>query len=87
MMATSSPLIQPTKSHAIANDLRALLGSTKVKDDVSTITAYAVDASIYRIPPQAVVLVDNAVFPPNRHGRFPLGAKLQGGDPHFIARL
>ncbi|HBR51297.1 MAG TPA: FAD-binding oxidoreductase [Nitrospira sp.] len=59
MTATSSPLIQPTKSHAIANDLRALLGSTKVKDDVSTITAYAVDASIYRIPPQAVVLVES----------------------------
>ena len=58
-MAPSSPLIQPTKSHAIANDLRALLGSTKVKDDVPTITAYAVDASIYRIPPQAVVLVES----------------------------
>ena len=58
-MAPSSPLIQPTKSKAIANDLRALLGSTKVKDDVSTITAYAVDASIYRIPPQAVVLVES----------------------------
>ena len=58
-MAPSSPLIQPTKSHAIANDLRALLGSSKVKDDVPTITAYAVDASIYRIPPQAVVLVES----------------------------
>ncbi|HEX6728145.1 MAG TPA: FAD-linked oxidase C-terminal domain-containing protein, partial [Nitrospira sp.] len=58
-MTTSSPLIQPTKAHAVPKDLRALLGSEKVKDDVSTITAYAVDAGIYRIPPQAVVLVES----------------------------
>ncbi len=58
-MATSSPLIQPTKSRAVGNDLRALLGSGKVKDDGPTLTAYAVDASIYRIPPQAVVLVES----------------------------
>jgi FAD/FMN-containing dehydrogenase/Fe-S oxidoreductase len=58
-MATSSPLIQPTKSRAVGNDLRALLGSEKVKDDGPTLTAYAVDASIYRIPPQAVVLVES----------------------------
>ncbi|HMS83693.1 MAG TPA: FAD-binding and (Fe-S)-binding domain-containing protein [Nitrospira sp.] len=55
----SPTLIQPTKSRAVANDLRALLGSSKVKDDLPTITAYAVDASIYRIPPQAVVLVES----------------------------
>jgi FAD/FMN-containing dehydrogenase/Fe-S oxidoreductase len=55
----SSTLIQPTRSRAIADDLRALLGSLKVKDDLPTITAYAVDASIYRIPPQAVVLVES----------------------------
>jgi FAD/FMN-containing dehydrogenase/Fe-S oxidoreductase len=36
-----------------------LLGTEKVKDDIPTITAYAVDASIYRIPPQAVVLVES----------------------------
>jgi FAD/FMN-containing dehydrogenase/Fe-S oxidoreductase len=58
-MSTASPLIRPTKSHAVANDLRALLGSEKVKDDGPTLTAYAVDASIYRIPPQAVVLVES----------------------------
>jgi len=57
--APSSPLIQPTKSRAVAHDLRALLGFSKVKDDLPTITAYAVDASIYRIPPQAVVLVES----------------------------
>ncbi len=55
----SPTLILPTKSHAVANDLRALLGAGKVRDDPPTITAYAVDASIYRIPPQAVVLVES----------------------------
>ncbi len=58
-MTASSTLIQPTRTHAVARDLRALLGAEKVKDDVPTITAYAVDASIYRIPPQAVVLVES----------------------------
>ena len=58
-MTAPSPLILPTKAHAIAHDLRALLGTEKVKDDAPTITAYAVDASIYRIPPQAVVLVES----------------------------
>ena len=58
-MTAPSPLILPTRAHAIAHDLRALLGTEKVKDDAPTITAYAVDASIYRIPPQAVVLVES----------------------------
>ena len=58
-MTAPSPLIFPTRAHAIAHDLRALLGTEKVKDDAPTITAYAVDASIYRIPPQAVVLVES----------------------------
>jgi FAD/FMN-containing dehydrogenase/Fe-S oxidoreductase len=58
-MTASSTLILPTSTHAVARDLRALLGAEKVKDDVPTITAYAVDASIYRIPPQAVVLVES----------------------------
>lgn len=52
-------LILPARSRAIANDLRASLGAEKVKDDMPTITAYAVDASIYRIPPQVVVLVES----------------------------
>lgn len=58
-MGRSSPLIQPTRGNAVAKDLRTLLGSEKVLDDMPTITAYAVDASIYRIPPQAVVLVES----------------------------
>ena len=56
---TAPTLILPERSHAIAADLRAQLGSEKVKDDVPTLTAYAVDASIYRMVPKAVVLVES----------------------------
>src|SRR4249920_81102 len=56
---TAPTLILPERSHAIASDLRAALGIDKVKDDYSTLTAYAVDASIYRIVPKAVVLVES----------------------------
>ena len=56
---TAPTLILPERSHAIASDLRAALGAEKVKDDYSTLTAYAVDASIYRMQPKAVVLVES----------------------------
>ena len=56
---TAPTLILPERSHAIASDLRAMIGVDKVKDDYSTLTAYAVDASIYRIAPRAVVLVES----------------------------
>jgi FAD/FMN-containing dehydrogenase/Fe-S oxidoreductase len=56
---TAPTLILPERSHAIASDLRATLGADKVKDDYSTLTAYAVDASIYRMQPKAVVLVES----------------------------
>lgn len=59
MATSSSLLIQPTRSRVVAKDLRALLGTGKVLDDGPALTAYAVDASIYRIPPQAVVLVES----------------------------
>ncbi len=59
MTTTASPLIQPDRSRAIAADLKALLGSHKVKDDGPALTAYAVDASIYRMVPQAIVLVES----------------------------
>lgn len=49
-------LILPEKRHAVAADLRRLLGTEQVRDDGPTRTAYAVDASIYRVLPQAVVL-------------------------------
>src|SRR5215212_320936 len=52
-------LILPERSRAIAADLRAKLGAHKVKDDGPTLTAYAVDASIYRMLPTAVVLVES----------------------------
>ena len=52
-------LILPDRSRAVARDLRHLLGSDLVKDDGPTKTAYAVDASIYRMEPQAVVLVES----------------------------
>ena len=53
------PLILPQKSSPVAADLRHLLGSEKVKNDAPSLTAYAVDASIYRMTPQAVVLVES----------------------------
>ena len=56
---TAPTLILPERSRAIASDLRAAVGVDKVKDDYSTLTAYAVDASIYRMAPQAVVLVES----------------------------
>ncbi len=53
------PLILPERTRAVAADLRRLVGPDKVRDDFPTLTAYAVDASIYRVTPQAVVLVDS----------------------------
>ena len=53
------PLIMPDASRAVVSDLRRLIGADLVKDDGPTKTAYAVDASIYRITPQAVVLVES----------------------------
>ena len=55
---TAPTLILPDRSHAIASDLCAMIGAEKVKDDYSTLTAYAVDASMYRMTPKAVVLVE-----------------------------
>src|SRR5918994_7670302 len=52
-------LIMPETKQRIAADLRRLLGSDKVRDDVAALTAYAVDASIYKIVPQAIVLAQS----------------------------
>lgn len=52
-------LILSERSQAIAADLRTPLGANKVRDDCSTLTAYAVNASIYRITSKAVVLVES----------------------------
>ncbi|MBM4127556.1 MAG: FAD-binding oxidoreductase [Nitrospira sp.] len=56
---TAPTLILPERSRAVAADLRAKLGSDRVKDDRPTLTAYAVDASIYRMEPKAVVLAES----------------------------
>ena len=56
---TAPTLILPDRSRAVASDLRVAIGAHKVKDDYSTLTAYAVDASIYRIEPKAVVLAES----------------------------
>ncbi|WP_447983080.1 FAD-binding and (Fe-S)-binding domain-containing protein [Nitrospira sp. Nam74] len=52
-------LVLPEKKLSIAGDLRRLIGPEKVRDDVPAITAYAVDASIYKIVPKAIVLAES----------------------------
>ncbi len=52
-------LIMPDTSRAIGRDLRQLVGADKVRDDAPTIAAYAVDASMYRLEPKAVVSVES----------------------------
>jgi FAD/FMN-containing dehydrogenase/Fe-S oxidoreductase len=49
-MPTASPII---------SDLQRVLEPRKVISDYSTLTAYAIDASIYRLKPEAVVLIEN----------------------------
>lgn len=52
-------LVMPDMSRALGSDLRRLLREEQIKDDLPTRTAYAVDASIYRIEPRAVALVES----------------------------
>lgn len=52
-------LLLPEKTKSVASDLRRLLGAGLVRDDAPTLTAYAVDASIYKIVPLAVVLAES----------------------------
>ena len=52
-------LVMPDMSHALGADLRRLFREDQIKDDRPTKTAYAVDASIYRMEPQAVALVES----------------------------
>lgn len=47
------------RTRPIAGDLRRLIGSEKVRDDAPALIAYAVDASIYKIVPKAVVLAES----------------------------
>ena len=43
----------------IGKDLQALLGADRVRCDPDSLEAYSSDASIYRLRPQAVVLVEH----------------------------
>ncbi len=52
-------LVRPDNTSAIGRDLRRRLGPRKVKDDASTLCAYAVDAGMYRMVPQVVVLPEH----------------------------
>ena len=52
-------LVMPNSSRTVGSDLRRLLREDQIKDDPPTKTAYAVDASIYRMDPQAVALVES----------------------------
>src|SRR6478609_3313146 len=52
-------LVMPDTSRAVGSDLRKLFREDQIKDDHPTRTAYAVDASIYRMEPQAVALVES----------------------------
>src|SRR6476619_8537447 len=52
-------LVMPDTSRAVGSDLRKLFREDQIKDDHPTRTAYAVDASIYRMEPKAVALVES----------------------------
>jgi FAD/FMN-containing dehydrogenase/Fe-S oxidoreductase len=41
-------------------ELRRALGTDKVLDDAPALTAYAIDASIYKVTPQAVAIIESA---------------------------
>ena len=49
-------LLLPEKKSSLGADLAKKLGTDKVRWDWATLKAYSVDASIYKIPPQVVVL-------------------------------
>lgn len=49
-------LLMPEKKSSLGTDLAKRLGPDKVRWDWATLKAYSVDASIYKIPPQVVVL-------------------------------
>ncbi len=49
-------LLLPEKKSSLGADLAKRLGQDKVRWDWATLKAYSVDASIYKIPPQVVVL-------------------------------
>ncbi|MBI3994913.1 MAG: FAD-binding oxidoreductase, partial [Nitrospirae bacterium] len=69
----------------IAADLRRLLDTTQVLSDYPTLTAYAIDAGIYRLEPRAVVLIKNEadlqkVIEYGRQNQIPLTARAGGSN-------
>jgi len=75
----------PNPTPAIVADLRRLLGNAKVLSDDPALAAYAIDASIYRLDPQAVVLIENEtdlipVVEYARRNRIPLTARAGGSN-------
>ncbi|MBI3596579.1 MAG: FAD-binding oxidoreductase, partial [Nitrospirae bacterium] len=70
---------------SLVSDLVRLLGESKVLSDYPTRTAYAIDASIYRIDPQAVVLIEQEtdllkVIEYAQRRRIPLTARSGGSN-------
>lgn len=70
---------------SLVSDLVHLLGESKVLSDYAARTAYAIDASIYRIDPQAVVLIEQEtdllkVIEYARRRRIPLTARCGGSN-------
>ncbi|MFO0773384.1 MAG: FAD-binding and (Fe-S)-binding domain-containing protein [Nitrospiraceae bacterium] len=58
-MALIHPQPSPSSLRAVARDLRQRLGADRVLDDGPARTAYAVDASLYRLEPTAIVLAES----------------------------
>lgn len=48
-----------TPPPGIASDLTRILGSEKVLNDAPALSAYSTDASIYRVPPAGIVLIQS----------------------------
>ena len=76
-------LILPQRSGTVAGDLRLMIGREKVLNDGPSLTAYAVDASIYRMVPQAVALPEHeddiqAIIRYATERRIPLTARAAG---------
>ncbi|MEO5657802.1 MAG: FAD-binding and (Fe-S)-binding domain-containing protein [Nitrospiria bacterium] len=70
-------------THALVDDLIRLFGSHQVLADHAALTAYSVDAGIYKIRPRAVVLIESAEDLPrllaySRERRLPLTARSGG---------
>jgi FAD/FMN-containing dehydrogenase len=73
--ARVSDLAVPTR--ALVDDLTRLLGPGRVLSDHPALTAYAIDAGIYRLEPRAVVLIESvddavAIITFSRQRRIPL---------------